>query len=466
MRLLHWLPGFWKSIRRHPLRTAAAVAALGLLVGVGTYFFRNARAGEHWQAARQAIEEYDFARAQEALHAVLEIQPGSAEAHFLLAQCYRRARRADYDQADTHLATAKRLEWPEKAIAHEYRLLYFQQRGMPDARQVVLQQLLEGPEDPAIDRRLVLEALVRGCLHNDRLEDAAEWLDQWVESYPQDWYAYLWRATLFQHLDRPARAVADYERVLRWKPHSAEVKQRLGLALVHSGSDYEQAVRYLEEYRQSHPDDPDTLVALARCRCVQNQPEAARALLQPVLAADPDHFDALLAMALAEIDLDNYPQALARLRRLEQVAASPRVGETFQRLLRLEPVATNSSVPARLQTVNHLLATVLRRSGHEKEAQVHDKKLKALDADVTALRAALDASGKSPNDPALWYKVGTCFLRVGMKENGERWLGRVLQVNPRDQQAHRALADFYQARPDPESQRKAELHRRFAEGKE
>src|SRR5262249_39097911 len=206
----------------------------------------------------------------------LAMKPDSAEGHFLLAQAYRRARSEDFEQAQTHLAEAKRLKWPEESIAWEGALLDFQASGLPGRRETSLRQLLDGRE---ADRPLVLEALVRGCIRADRLEEALVWADRWVESFPDDWYAYFCRGTLHQHLDNSARAVADYERVLHDRPDSSDVKYRLGLALVQSGSDYQRALRYLEEQNTTNPDDPDVLVAVARCLGVLHRPQEARRLL-------------------------------------------------------------------------------------------------------------------------------------------------------------------------------------------
>ncbi|MCI0682085.1 MAG: tetratricopeptide repeat protein [Gemmataceae bacterium] len=460
MRRLPWPPNLWKPIRRRPLLTATAAGVCLLVVGLGVYLRdQNSRAENLWRQAEQAIADRDFARAQQQLGAYLEMRPNSGEAHVLLAQAFRRARREDFGHARTHLAAARRLRWSAPAVDAELCLLDFQQHGSPDAREQCLHLLLN---DPGVDQRPILEALARGCLRGDRLDDALRWLDRWVHGHPDDWYAYLWRGTLLQHMDKPAPAAADFAVALRWQPQSADVKQRLGLALVQSGSEYPKALRLLEDHRQSHPADADTLVGIARCHSVLQQPQAARALLQTVLADHPRHVDALLALALVEVDLENHSEALRWLRRLEPLAESPGSQERFQKLLRLEPVADNSSVPTRLRTVYHLLATVLRELGPEQEARAYEQKVIQLESDVIELLAVSREHARKPNDVALWHRLGVLSLRVGMKEAGEDWLRRVLHANPRDRSAHRALADYYRGRTDPESQRKADWHQRRA----
>jgi tetratricopeptide (TPR) repeat protein len=447
----------WTRLRRHPVRTAIAVGACLLLAGGAYLLVHQARARDRWRAAEQAVAGHDFARAQDYLAAYLEYQPDSAEAHFLLARVCRRARAEDFDRADHHLAEARRLGWPEDALAVEGRLLEFQRRGTGEK---VLVGLLE---NPAADRRLVLEALVRGCLRATRMEDAAAWLDRWVEAFPDDDHAYLWRGTLSQHMDESARAVADFERVLQLNP-AADVRLRLGLALVQGGNDYARARRLLEDYRQQHPDDADTRVGIARCRAVLDDPAGARALLQEVLAGNPDHTGALQALAVLEMDRDDSAAALALLRRLEPLASNPPTDEAFARLLRLEPVADGRSVPNRRQAVYHLLARVLRQLGEESAARDYDERVRQLDADVTDLKAASRELARTPNDVNLWYRLGTLNLRVGMTANGLYWLERIVDVNPNDARAHRALADHYRGRPDPQSRKKADWHQARAGG--
>jgi len=449
--------GSW--IRRHRFVTAiVVVAAIG--AGIGAYQLQqSSRARKHWRQAEEAIAARDFARAQAELGRYLELRPESAEAHFLLAQACRRARAEDFDGAKAHLAEARRLHLSQPGISLEFDLLEFQQSGKRDEHERRLLQLLS---DPAIDRRLVLEALARGCIRGERLEEAVAWLDRWVESYPDDWFAYFVRGTLFQHMDKPAPAVADLERVLQLKPDIPDINLRLGLAHVQSGSDYPRALRLLEDYRQNHADHIDAVVGIARCKCVLNDPKGARELLLPIVVAKPEHVDALQALAVAEMDLEIYPAALKHLRQLEPLAASPPVEESFQKLLRLEPTADSRSIPNRLEAVYHMLATVYRRLGATQEAEVYDRKLEEHAAAVKELLSAAKEHSRNPNDVDLWYKMGTLNLRVGIKDTGEYWLNRVLQANPNDRRAHGAIAGLYRSRPDPESQRKADLHEQRA----
>ena len=45
---------------------------------------------------------------------------------------------------------------------------------------------LPGSRGPG--KALVLEALARGCIAQDRLDEANGWLNRWIEIAPDDWY--------------------------------------------------------------------------------------------------------------------------------------------------------------------------------------------------------------------------------------------------------------------------------------
>ncbi|MBV9121856.1 MAG: tetratricopeptide repeat protein [Planctomycetes bacterium] len=449
--------------RRHPRLTSA----LGLLIvltclgaGAGYYLVhRHAQTRQHWHQAQQALDQYDFDRAKTELKAFLVLQPHSPEGHFLLAQACRRARVEDFEGAHQHLQEAQRLGWPEQVSALEFLMLDFQEHGSPGDTETTLRQYLSSE---TAELPLVLEALLRGCLRDSRVFPAQSLANQWVKRRPDDWYALLWRGSLFQFLGKPNLAVGDYQRVLKARPDLIEVRQRLGFTFLESGYNFEEALRDLEAYQQTHPDDPDTLVGIARCRRVLRQPEAARALIRQVLEQHPDHEEALQTMTQLELDREQPAAALKWLDRLEPLAHRYHRDEDLQRLLRLDPAPDSSPVPYHLRKFLHLKAAALRALGRNQEALACVNQGQQIKEDTDAIDKALEEQKKNPQDVALLDRIGLLYIRVGMGPDGENWLLRALQVKPDDPTAHRALADYYQSRNDPESRRLAEKHRRLA----
>ena len=67
-----------------------------------------------------------------------------------------------------------------------------------------------------------------------------------------------------------------------------------------------------------------------------------------------------------------------------------------------------------------------------------------------------DLPRQPPNDPGAAYQVGSALLRIRQDRLGLYWLDQALQRNPRYQPAHKALAEYYESKGEPE---KAAPHR-------
>jgi tetratricopeptide (TPR) repeat protein len=75
--------------------------------------------GERMDSARQFIAQQGWSRAQFDLKAVVDSEPGNADAHNLLAYTYRKQDIPDLARAFEHYKTALQLN-PEHKGAHEY----------------------------------------------------------------------------------------------------------------------------------------------------------------------------------------------------------------------------------------------------------------------------------------------------------------------------------------------------------
>src|SRR6266542_1667747 len=235
-----WLPWLGDPTLRGRLRNAFLLLLIGLLAGAIAFAaYQALRADDLWRQAQQALADRDFDRARACLGDYLALRPGSAEGHFLMARTCRQQRPEDFETAHTHLALARELGWPDEPSTLEGRLLTFQAGGGPFARE---RPLRESVEESSPDLPLLLEGLARGCIRGDRLPAANSYLDAWVQLDPDDWYPRLWRGALFQHTGKADLAVADYQRVLQARPGDVQVKKHLGLMLVQSGHDYQEAL--------------------------------------------------------------------------------------------------------------------------------------------------------------------------------------------------------------------------------
>lgn len=440
-----------------------AVAGLAAIVGLSAMLRqRSLDARRHWEQGDQAEQDCNFAAARVEFAEYLAFNPGDAGAHFRLARVARREPREDFSLADQHLKAASARGHPPKEVNFENALSAFQSTGESGQPEDVLKSYLQRRPESA---PLILEALARGCIRSGRLNDANEWLNQWVRNYPDDWYARLWRGSLFQHRSQAPLAVEDYRQVLKSRPERSDIRRRLGLMLAKSGFVFEEARGYLEAAALAQPDDADAQVALARCLHAERQPAKAKAILIEVLARQPDHVEGLIALALAEVDLRQDEEALQTVHRLVPLAEQFDSQEAIQRLLQLDPVPFAPQSTQRLETILHLQGMVLRRLGRDGEARAVQARLQTLQDNTAALTRAVLQQQQRPRDADLLCKIGELQIALGRDDEAARWLKKAVQAAPAHQKSHVLLSEYYDAFDNPEARLRAEEHRRLAQGK-
>ncbi|HVS39814.1 MAG TPA: tetratricopeptide repeat protein [Gemmataceae bacterium] len=419
---------------------------------VGGYFWWTWRATENLvPQAQAAAADRDFDRAKALLQAYLAARPGDGKAHFLLAQVCRRARAEDFEQAYQELYQARHFGYSGADVELESALLTIQEKGPSGLPPKALQECLDshGPEEA-----LALEALARGCIDHNRLDEANGWLNRWIAAAPDDWYGRLWRGALFEFTNNPGPAAGDFEFVCAKRPSDEAIRLRLGVMLSFTGSDCSKALRYLEPYHRDHPESAEAAVAVARCRRLQVQLEQAAALLKPVLNAHPDDIDALLLMAQVAADGGDDRSALDYLHRLKPLIQRSHSAAFLGRLRRLEPVVNHLDAPDRMHHVYLLTATILGRMGRTEEAKQYLADVDQIDGLQKDIAKAVDACNRNPRDLAALENAGMLYLKVGMPDDAIDALERVVKENPKDVAAHQALAEAQRqfaepARPSP-----------------
>src|SRR5207245_4736784 len=83
--------------------------------------------------------------------------------------------------------------------------------------------------------------------------------------------------------------------------------------------EFDRAEAHYRSYLQSHPDDPDGLIGLARCQYSLGQVDLARTTLDQLLSRHEKHALALLTRAQLE-QAESPELALTWLRRAEAIA--------------------------------------------------------------------------------------------------------------------------------------------------
>jgi Tfp pilus assembly protein PilF len=419
-----------RLILRRPFLSILAVSFFFLCLWGGKEGIQYTKAWYHEREARKALEARDFAKARDHLNSWLEIRPNNASAHFLAAQAARRD--SDLDSAEQHLLTCQRLEDVIDDVTLEWALLLAQRGKLAEVEEYLRRRASElGPAASPI-----LEVLSWEYLKQHRLADATLFLNAWLVQEPNNDDAWVRKGWIAEHLFDHTAALKAYGKALELSPKRDNVRVRIGEILLQKNRPAE-ALGYLQQVHERRPQDPDVVVAFARCNRQLGKLDEADALLKELLATHPRHSLALSEQGLVALAAGNPEQAEELLRRAMQYGPQDR------------------------QVLFNMYQCLEKLDKKEEAAKVQAK-LREMEADLSRMTQVMQDVLKRPHDPALRCEAGRIFLRNGFKDDGLHWLSTALQEDPHHQLTHQTLADYYDQAGDKEL---AEKHRSFAEKK-
>lgn len=266
-------------------------------------------------------------RASEAipeLKAILAIDPGSAEAHLLLALAYRNLGGQEFlAEAVAELRQALASD-PDLLPARVYLAQAYLDLGRPErAREELNAALVQSPGHPQV---LAVLGNVERHLKNPRrsLEVLRQAL-QADSSFVQARY-YLGLALL--DLGQRDEAIQELEWVVRAGATSADVSLSLGSAYIEAGR-FAAAVEILRQAIQQEPSRPDLRIQLARA--YRSSGSLAKSEEQLKIAT-PGRASTLFGVQDVEVDL-YLEQGLLR----QQQGRLPAAVEAFKRVLDRDP---------------------------------------------------------------------------------------------------------------------------------
>jgi len=379
-------------------------------------------AWHHLRAAREAVAADDSATTIRHLDRCRAVWPWTnrVEVRRLAARVAWRS--GDTPGAMDDLRAARRREGettPELAL--EWALVQAADGNVAEVSEFLQRQ---GTTDPAV-QRLTWEALGTGYLAVYRTGDAYTVAQLWLERRPDDLLALELRGrAAIQGRGLGLRlGIDDLRKVLEQRPDKSALRATLAAALLDVGA-FQEAIPELERLTREEPNRADHKVRLARCLKMADRPAEAAALLDAVLAADPD--DAVALRTRGQFALSGGKSADAE-RDLARAA---------------------HRLPGDYQT-QYLYYQALAQAGRPTAAE----QLKVAEAaKQTALRLSeIQARRLSerPFDPALYVELGTLLLKAGRAAEGLRWLDDALSLDPAYPPAHAALAAHFRAAGDP-----------------
>jgi tetratricopeptide (TPR) repeat protein len=389
---------------------------------------RHVWADHHRRAAERELERYAFGRALPHLEACLSVWPDSLPTRVLAARTARRAGRLD--ETRVQLEECRRLAPAAPEVLLETQLLRCQTGGLASADE---EDLLAAARAGHPEAGLILEALTLGYLYSYRLGRARECADLLLAREPGHVQAHVWRGFIREGTHHYDEALEDYRAALRLDPECDEARLHLAEGLLVYGKPAEALEHF--QYLQGHSDESlALLLGLARCRRRLGEPEEARRLLDEAADRFPPNQVVLRERGEVELEAGRVAEAIRWLRRA-------------------------LAVDAHDAHTCYGLSRALRQAGQAKEADEYLKRSEDIERQGQRLQAILKELGKRPGDAGLYCEAGVLCLQNGQDQEGLRWLEGALHADPHHRPTHRALADYYERRGQPELARE---HRREA----
>jgi tetratricopeptide (TPR) repeat protein len=425
LSVLARLRNLLQAMRQRPLRVLVVVLLLAP-IGLGAYIIgEHLSAQSHFRAAQEALQRYDFAKAQKHLDVCLGVWPSSGEIHFLAARTARFQHR--YDEALEHLHKSEQYGYSPEAIELELLLLQGQRGERSALAELTLRAASKDENAPVI-----LEVLIQEYVQTFQMYKAMEALDALLEQQPDNLKALLGRGLVRERLFDFGAAVANYRRAAEVEPENETVREKLAEALLIYGPP-QKALEQFEWLLKRQPGKPAFLLGLARCRRQLGQMQEARRLLDQLLAQHPLDASALAERGKVSLQIGNLSKAEMDLR---------------QALLRLPQD----------REVNYSLYQCLKQQGRGEEGTKYFARCKQIDADLKRLDFLTREVMKRPHDPSLRCEVGEIFLRQEDAREGLHWLETALQKDPGHRPTHQALVAYYERTNQPAQ---AARHRQF-----
>jgi tetratricopeptide (TPR) repeat protein len=268
---------------------------------------------------------------------------------------------------------------------------------------------------------VILEALVKGSLQSNFLDDAYRWGTHWVEVCPEDCQAHWLRGRVLQSGLRYDLAAEEYQLALERKPDLLAARLGLGEMLLRAGR-FAEALPHFQAYlaatSTASPAGSGRAVALlglAQCQRHLSPPEVALATLDQLLAGGEPNGTAFLLRGQLELERGNTDLGLAWLQRAEPLL--PPDVDIYQ-----------------------ALATASRLLNHNDAAQAYESKRQQIERDMRRMEDLTKQIIESPRDAALRFEAGSTLLRLRQEEQAARWLVSALLIDPRHEPTKEALA--------------------------
>ena len=363
----------------------------------------------HYRAALEAMNRFQFERAQGHLDKCLRLWPRSVSINLLAARLARLS--GNYELAREHIFAAEKWGGVNPATAFERTLQKAQRGDLKEVESFLLELLKKGD---ARDRE-ILDALVLGYTIVGRWAEALHCANILLEKEPDHPKALFCRATVYENEGQNGRAIEDLRQAIKINPHDDDIRFYLASLLAKAGQ-IREAVAYLELLRRRKPNDPLVVVELARCQFDLHQREVAGNLLDALLSEKPNCVAALVERSRLALHLGSIDEAEGWGRKAVHLDSHDR-------------------------EAHQVLCASLEASSKVEEAAQFRTRLNAIEINEQRIAFLTDEMNKSPSDLAVRYKLGMELIKQGRKEMARNMFISILRIDPSNQDAAKAMTE-------------------------
>jgi len=357
--------------------------------------------------------------------------PGFSEPETSLIRIQAARRLGDGDLISAALSEAE-LRGADSQAIQRHRILYAAECGRMREAEPFLPTLLT---DPLVDNTDVCLAYVTGFLRNQRSAEALSMIEAWMQDAPADPAPWFLRGRL-RRLDRNLEeAESDLRQAVDLSTTWMEPVVELAQVLADTRRASEAATLF-----EKAMEDPRVrgraAVGLAACLKTLGDAGKSTAVLRQELATSPDNIDARMELGRSELENSNFSEAAGSLEKVVE--------------------ARSYDDEARF-----LLAECLRQTGREAEAEEHLAVVHDTRSALVELFSLSEQIEKDSRNEELLLRAGELMLKYSDPDAGIITLLAVVDLNPRNKEAHKMIADYYTLRgkDDPRLRELAEYHR-------
>jgi len=407
---------------QHPILVLALIAALLSACSLDP----NVRKQKYVGSGQTYFDKGQYQEAAIEFTNAVKIDPGYADAHLLLAECYLHLQQLD--RAYQELTRTLELRPEDYRTRIELINLLIQVRKFEEAQEQTDVLLKKRPDDSGV------HALASSLLAaQDKIPGAIAEMQRTIALAPGRWEPHLSVALLEIKSGDYSAAEVSFKKVVELNPKTMQPRLALG-NFYQSQKLFDEAEKQFRDAMILEPNTLDPRKALAGLYLAEGRKADAEQVLEQAKRDLPHNPDSFLALSNFYFTVGNLDKSIAEYRAL--YLERPKDLQIKEKYIQLLIEAK------RYDEARSLNDEVLRAYPKDDDALVYRGQMQISDGNVNDAAQTLQTLVKnSPNNIQAHYALGVALQRQGNLERAESEWREALRLNPDFLDAERSIAD-------------------------